>query len=194
MSDMTPISALGGVARSQGLAIAIKEAGLQGMVTLRGDFSDPAMREAAEAAAGVAAPETRKVVRSGDRALAWMAPDELLLLLPYAEADAAAAAFEAKLEGRPGMAVTVSDARALFRLTGEGAREVIAKGAPVDLSRAAFGPGDLRRSHLGQLAAAFWQVSESPEVFEVICFRSVAGYVFDWLVDSAEAETLPGVL
>ncbi len=194
MSDMTPISALAGAARAHGLAVAVEEAGLAGMVSLRGDFSDACLRAAAEAVAGVAAPETRRIVREGGRALAWMAPDELLLLLPYGEGAEAAAAFEARLEGRPGMAVDVSDARALFRLTGDGAREVIAKGAPVDLSRAAFGPGDLRRSHLGQVAAAFWQVSEGPEVFELICFRSAAGYVFEWLVESAEAETLPGVL
>ncbi|TVQ57449.1 MAG: sarcosine oxidase subunit gamma [Rhodobacteraceae bacterium] len=191
MSEMKPVSALGGAAVSAGLAVGVEEVGLRGMVTLKGDLADPAFREAVEAVAGVGTPGVRKIVFEGDRALAWMAPDELLMLCPYAAAPAAVAELSARLAGVHHLALDVSDARASFRLTGAGARAVIAKGAPVDLSRGAFGPGDLRRSHLGQVAAAFWQASDDPEVFELVCFRSVAGYVFDWLVASAAADAVP---
>ena len=194
MSDMTPISALGGAARSRGLAVSVEEAGLQGMVAIRGDLGDAAIAEAIAAVAGVAMPAGRRIARDDGRTLAWMAPDELLLLLPYDAAPAAAADLTARFGERFALAEIMSDARALFRLTGDGAREVIAKGAPVDLSRGAFGPGDLRRSHLGQAAVGFWQVSDAPEVFELICFRSVAAYVFDWLCASAAEESLPGAL
>jgi len=88
----------------------------------------------------------------------------------------------------------VSDARATFRLTGAGAREVVAKGMPADLSRRAFGAGAARRSHLGPVAAAVWVVAEAPETLELVCARSVAGHVFDWLATSAREGTLPGVL
>lgn len=191
MSEMKPVSVLGGAAVSAGLAVSVEETGLRGMVTVKGDLADSAFREAVEAVAGVGTPDVRKIVFGGGRALAWMAPDELLLLTPYAEAAAAVAALEARLAGVHHLALDVSDARAVFRLAGAGARAVIAKGAPVDLSRAAFGPGDLRRSHLGQVAAAFWQVGEDPETFEIVCFRSVAGHVFDWLIASAAEEALP---
>jgi sarcosine oxidase subunit gamma len=190
---MKPVSALGGVAAEAGLAVRVEETGLRGMVAIRGDFADATFREAVEALAGVGLPGVRKIAFAGDRALGWMAPDELLLLLPHADAPAAVADLSARLMGVHHLALDVSDARAVFRLTGEGARAVIAKGAPVDLSRGAFGAGDLRRSHLGQVAAAFWQVSDDPETFELVCFRSVAGYVLDWLVASAAADTLPSI-
>ena len=72
---------------------------------------------------------------------------------------------------------------------------MLAKGAPADLSRAAFGPGDFRRTRLGQIAAAFWQVEGAgTETFELICFRSVAAHAFYWLGAAARKGSLPGFL
>jgi sarcosine oxidase subunit gamma len=194
MSEPAAVSPLAGAVAEAGLAIRLSEAGPTGTVALRGQVADPAFRAAVEGVAGLAVPGVRKASLSGDRRLLWMSPDELMLMLPYAEAPAAVAAFDARFAGAHHLAVVVSDARALFRLEGDAAREVIAKGAPVDLSRAAFGVGDFRRTHLGQVACAFWQVAERPDVFELVCFRSVAGYVFDWLAASAAPEAMPGVL
>jgi sarcosine oxidase subunit gamma len=67
---------------------------------------------------------------------------------------------------------------------------VLAKGAPVDLAPAAFGVGDFRRTRLGQVAAAFWM--PAPDTFELMCFRSVAGYVADWLANAARPGSLAG--
>lgn len=194
MSEIAPVSALGGARAEAGLAIRIEEAGLQGMVTLRGALADDALRAAATRISGTAFPAQRRVDVNGPRRLLWMAPDEVLLVLPHDAAEPACAALARELGDRHHLCVDVSDARALFRLTGDGAREVLAKGAPVDLARGAFGVGDLRRTHLGQVAAAFWQVGEHPDVFELVCFRSVAGYVFDWLIGAAAPAGLPGHL
>jgi sarcosine oxidase subunit gamma len=194
MSEPVPASALSGAALSAGLCAELSEAGPTGMVTLRGPLGDPAFRAAVEALAGLPAPGVRKVSLGQGRRLAWMSADELLLILPYDEAPAAAEALSARLGAAHHLAAVVSDARCLMRLRGDAAREVIAKGAPVDLSRAAFGPGDFRRTHLGQVACAFWQVEAGPDLFELVCFRSVAGYVFDWLAASAQEGTAPGVL
>ena len=68
----------------------------------------------------------------------------------------------------------------MFRVSGPGAREVIAKVMPVDM--AAFGAGEIRRSRLAQVAAAIWMDGEA---VEIVCFRSVAQYVFDVLKVSA---------
>lgn len=90
------------------------------------------------------------------------------------------------------MAVNVSDARATFTLEGQGAREVLAKGAPVDISPAVFGKGEIRRSRIGQIAAAFWTLDG--ETFEVVCFRSVGAFMFDWLSNAARDGSLPEYL
>ena len=184
------ISALNG-ATFRG-AITVTEAGLQGMITLRGDLSGKALRAAVKSATGADIPDVRRITTGNKGRVAWMSPDELLLLVDYAEADAITAALGKALAGEHHMATNVSDARVLFRLNGQGAREVLAKGAPVDLSPQAFGVGDLRRTRIGQLAAAFWMVDA--ETFEVVCFRSVGGFLFDWLSVAAEEGTLPEFL
>ena len=83
------------------------------------------------------------------------------------------------------LAENVSDARALITVEGTFARDVIAKLAPVDLHPDVFQPHSFRRSHLGQAAAAFWM--RDADTIAVICFRSVADYVFDLLATSAKA-------
>ncbi len=88
------------------------------------------------------------------------------------------------LEGQHFLAADVSDARAVFTLEGPGIRDMLAKLCPADLSPDALPTGEFRRSHLGQVAAAFWLESESKAT--VVCFRSVAQYMFDLLSKAAE--------
>jgi sarcosine oxidase subunit gamma len=194
MSELQPVSALDGASAASGLAVRVEEAGLQGMILMRGDFASDAFRSAASGIAGAEFPAQRRASLIGARRLLWMAPDEALIVLPYPDVAEAQTTLADALGGTHHLIINVSDARALFRLTGDGAREVLAKGAPVDLARGVFGVGDLRRTHLGQVAAAFWQAAEDSDVFELVCFRSVAGYVFDWLVASAARGSLPGHL
>lgn len=185
-------AALGGVAADNGLSVAIEELTDRGMITLRARLDDPLVAGAL-GRAGFPAARPREA-RAGDgRQTVWMAPDEALLCLPRGDAGAGLAALRGALAGQRHLALDVTDARATFRLTGAGARETLAKGAPVDLSPAAFGQGDARRTHLGQVAAAFWMTGAEPDAFELVCFRSVAGYVFDWLLTGAATEARVGL-
>ena len=173
-------------------AVKITEAGLRGMITLRGDLSSAQLQSAVSSVVGLDVPAQRKINRGPMGGVAWMSPDELLLLVDYDKADAIAADISKALNGEHHMAVNVSDARAVFLIEGQGAREVLAKGAPVDLSPEAFGAGDLRRSRIGQLAAAFWMTED--EAFELVCFRSVGAFMFDWLSNAAREGSLPEYL
>ena len=71
----------------------------------------------------------------------------------------------------------------MLRVSGPNAREVLAKLSPVDLSPGAFGVGDLRRSRIAQVAAAYWMDAE--DSFRIVCFRSVAEYVYGVLKTAA---------
>lgn len=175
------VSALGGEVR-EGFA-TVSDVGLRGMITVRGDHGAVDLKNAVTGVAGVDFPGQRQCNVVGDRGIAWMSPDELLVMVPYQEVSAAVETMTATLGDSFAMAVDVSDARAVFRVEGKGAREVLAKLSPVDLSPEAFGAGMIRRSRLSQVPAAFWMVGE--DAFEVVCFRSVARYVFDILGDAA---------
>lgn len=174
-------SAMNG-ASFEGLA-KVQEAGLVGMITLRGDLASAKVKAAVKAATGCAVPQMRQIEGTLDGGAAWMSPDELLLLVPYSDVEARLSAALAKLDGAHALAVNVSDARAVFRVSGTGAREVMGKLAPVDFSPEAFTAGDFRRSRLAQVAGAFWL--DSADSFTIICFRSAADYVFGILSTAA---------
>lgn len=181
MSD--PISALQG--RSTAGAVTIRDGGLRGMITLRGDLSNAKLRAICKKITGQVFPDKGKISATGEAGLCWMSPDEVLVLLPYAQVTDALAQIDAALAGQHYLAENVSDARALIHVEGDFAREVMAKLTPADLHPDSFAAGDFRRSHLGQVAAAFWMVDA--DRFAVVCFRSVADYVHDLLVASAKA-------
>ncbi|MEL7280306.1 MAG: sarcosine oxidase subunit gamma family protein [Pseudomonadota bacterium] len=176
------VSALPG-AEYQGY-VNVREIGLQGMVTLRGDHATAKIKSAVKKVAGVAVPDVWHVARDGDKGVAWMSPDELMIMVPYAEAGATVAALDKALKGQHFLAVNVSDARAVFELKGANSREVMAKLCPVDMAPGAFEPGQFRRTRMAQVAAAFWMTDAG--TFRIICFRSVAEYVFGLLKDAAE--------
>lgn len=159
-----------------------------GMITLRGK------PEAATALArigdrlGVAMPEPLGVTQKGGNALLWMSPDEMLAICPASKLSGHLTALKKALKGHHALAVDVSDARVRFSVSGPHAREVLAKLVPIDMSHEGFTPGMVRRTRLGQVAAALW-LDETPDgvsAIQIVCFRSVGDYVFDALKIAAQ--------
>ena len=176
------VSALGGKAYT-GFA-TVREIGPMGTIALRVKPDVKGLKAAVKSITGTALPDPRRIAVNADpkagRATGWMSPDEYLLLLPYAEVGAALAALDEALKGQHYLAADVSDARAVFRVEGPRATEVLMKLAPVDF--AALAAGELRRSRIAQVAAAFWKYGDG---YTLVCFRSVAGYVMGCLETSA---------
>ncbi|MBL9046829.1 MAG: sarcosine oxidase subunit gamma [Tabrizicola sp.] len=173
-----PVSALKG-ASFTGFA-SIREIGPLGMISLR-HKGGAALTKAIKAAVGTKVPAQRRIEIAKDKACGWMSPDEYLLVLPYAEVDAALAALAKALAGEHHLAADVSDARAVFRVEGEKAAQVLQKLSPIDFEK--LEPGEIRRSRAAQVAAAMWQQENG---FTVVCFRSVAGYMMGLLTHSAQ--------
>lgn len=167
--------------------VTVTEAGPVGMITVRGDLGTAKVAQkvaaAIRTATGCAVPGQGAVSSAADKRVAWMSPDELLVFCAHDAAPGLAAALDKALAGTHALVAEVSDARAVFRLQGAAVREVLAKLTPADVSPAAFGPGQMRRTRLAQVAAAFHMLGET-EV-EIVAFRSVAGYVFDLLANAA---------
>ncbi len=173
-----PVSPLKG-ARFDGFA-TVREVGPFGMITLRAKPGTPGLDAAIRAACGTGVPAPRRIAFAGDRACGWMSPDEYLLILPHADLDAALDGIGRALAGQHHLAVDVSDARAVFRVEGARADQVLRKLTPADMD--ALAPDEIRRSRLAQVAAAFWARDGG---FTVVTFRSVAGYAMDLLSHSA---------
>ena len=150
-----------------------------GMITMRGSLSAKGLG----VALGESLPKKRKVVDGKGMQIAWMSPDELMVFCPKRNVADLLSAFERSLSTQHTLLSNVSDAYAVFKLKGANVREIVAKLAPVDMAPSQLGSGEMRRTRFGQIAAAFWMKGE--DELKIICFRSVAEYMYKQLCLSA---------
>lgn len=141
-----------------------------GMILIRADLDRSG--DAIAEAAGLAIPDTTRIVTDGSRSLGWMSPDELLLILPAGETGQALGDLEQALTGAHHLLADVSDLRAVFDVTGAKPEQALAKLCPVDFAQL---PKDgLRRTRAAQTAIALWRQDRG---FRVIGFRSTGDYL-----------------
>lgn len=172
-----PVSALNGQV-FDGFA-KVTEVGPLGMISLRCDLAEKAVAAVLKKL-GLALPAPRRIVQKEGRAAGWMSPDELLVIVPYADVGSTLETLRNALAKVHFLAADVSDARAVFRIEGAKADQVLTKLCPADL--AMLEPNELRRTRAAQVAAAFWAEEDG---YTLVCFRSVAGYVMGVLSLSA---------
>ena len=182
MSD-TARTALNG-ASYQGV-VRIEDAGLRGMITVRGDLASTNIKNAATGVTGVDFPGQGEAKCVGETGILWLSPDEIMVLCPWAERNAALTQIRTTLGPAHSLVADVSDARAVFTLSGpDGAlRDTLAKLTPANLSPQELPVGRLRRTRLAQIPGAFW--FRDTQTVELIVFRSVARYAFDLLSNAA---------
>jgi methylglutamate dehydrogenase subunit D len=77
-----------------------------------------------------------------------------------------------------------SDGRCIIRVSGPKAREVLAKGVPLDLDPRVFGPGDTAMTVVAYINAHFWQNDAAPS-YDFAVFRSFAASFCEWLLDAS---------
>ena len=169
--------------------IIIEQVNDRGMIDLRGDPAEPGFREAVTAVLGLDLPlHPRSSAISGDTAALWLSIDQWLIVVPHAGAEEMAARLQAAVAPFHALAVDLSDARIIFRIRGLGARELVMKGASVDLTHADDRAGTVRRFNFAELAAMVHVVNNRPETLDLYVFRSVGHYVRGFLETAARPE------
>lgn len=132
------------------------------------------------AALGLALPTRPKTSNSaGGRHALWLGPDEWLVI-DESGADLAAAAREADMLHS---AVDISHRNTAVIVSGEGAEATLSAGCPQDLSNDAFPVGACSRTLMGKIEVVVWR--RAATVYHVECWRSFAGYAFDFLNEAA---------
>jgi heterotetrameric sarcosine oxidase gamma subunit len=124
-----------------------------------------------------------KCVIAGPIAFVWAGPGQWLAMADGEEG----AAFEQRLRVALGNLASVSDqsdGRTIIRAGGARARDVLAKGVPIDLHPRAFRAGDAAVTTAVHIGVMLWQVDETP-TYELIISRSFAVFFWEWLIDAA---------
>jgi sarcosine oxidase subunit gamma len=77
-----------------------------------------------------------------------------------------------------------SSGKAVVCVRGARARDVLAKGCPIDLDVSVFGPGRAAATEIAHMGCQLWQVDEEP-TFDLMVNRSLARSFWSWLAASA---------
>ena len=166
--------------------VRLMERPFLGHVNLRGDHAEPAFLEAVASVLGLGLPLEPNTVSEGDPNLAlWLGPDEWLVLTPPGRQTEAVEALSTAL-GETFHAVNdVSGGQTVITISGEHARDVLAKGCTLDLHPRAFGPGRCAQTLVAKASVVIRQLDESPS-FDLVVHRSFADYLAQWLEDAAQ--------
>ncbi|MBM3600408.1 MAG: sarcosine oxidase subunit gamma [Alphaproteobacteria bacterium] len=165
--------------------VVMAERALVGKLVLRGDADDAGFRDAVRGALGFDLPLAANTASGAESTTAlWLGPNEWLVATAPGAETAAAVSLKVALSGRHASVTDVSDSRTVIRLSGANARDVLAKGCPIDLHPRVFGPGRVAQSLVARAGVILHQVDESP-TFDLYVVASFAGYLWDWLVDAA---------
>ncbi len=167
------------------LAVDISEVSDRGMIDLRGELSDRKFAAAAKKVLGIDLPvKPRTSTTHGDLSILWLSVDQWLVCCPRAKIQDVLGELREALTDIHSLAVDLSDARAIIRLQGNGAREILMKGAPVNLLSTEIVAGTVRRLRYGEIAAMVHIVDERPDTIDLYIFRSYAEFAWDWLVET----------
>jgi sarcosine oxidase, subunit gamma len=165
--------------------VRLQERAFLGHINLRCDPADAELTGAIERALECSLPRKPNTFQRASAGLKvlWLGPDEWLVVTPEGGEEMVAAALRrAVSEGFAGV-VELGSGQTVIEIAGPRAREVIAKGCPLDLHPRMFGPGSCAQSRLARALVTIAQVDGTP-TFELIVRRSFADYVWRFLTDA----------
>jgi len=193
VSDRTlhPVSALSGIAvpgrygRGEGEpSLVITELTGLGLATVacrKGQAA--ALSAAVRNAYGVDLPASSRVAQGAAVRFIGYGPGQWLAVSEALANEALASELAAKLQGLASVS-DQSGGRTVLRVSGNRARDVLAKGLPLDLDPRAFPLGSAATSAISHIGVQLWQADDTRS-YDIAIFRSLSESFWRWLTASA---------
>ena len=193
MSDRTlrPVSALAGIAvpghygKPEGdPGITVEERvglGLATVAARKGKAAD--LHAAVFSAYGARLPNSSRVAQGPQVSFIGYGPGQWLAVSETFANEALARELGQKLKGLASVS-DQSGGRAVLRLSGPRARDVLAKGLPIDLDPRAFPLGSAATSTISLMGVQLWQTDDTRS-YNIAIFRSVSASFWRWLTASS---------
>jgi sarcosine oxidase, subunit gamma len=160
-----------------------------GKVDVRGDPHDRAFMAAVGRVLDLLLPSEPGASAAKARIAAlWLGPDQWLVTCPAGEVSGLVGSLREALAEVHAAITDVTDGRVAFGVAGPSARDVLAKGCPLDLHPRAFPPGSCAQSLLAKASVLIHLLDDDPErgpSFDIYVARSFAHYAWMWLEDAA---------
>lgn len=193
MSDRTlhPLSALSGIAvpgrygRGEGEpSLVITELTGLGLATVacrKGQAA--ALSAAVRKAYGLDLPASSRVAQGAAVRFIGYGPGQWLAVSEALANEALASELAAQLQGLASVS-DQSGGRTVLRVSGNRARDVLAKGLPLDLDPRAFPLGSAATSAISHIGLQLWQADDTRS-YDIAIFRSLSESFWRWLTASA---------
>ena len=170
--------------------VAMGERPYRGLVNLRGPAGEVDFDKAVEGALGVALPtEPNTTAGTDELRVFWLGPDEWWVVTP-GDGPATAEKLHAALAGQTAAVTDVSESRTCIQVRGPRARDLLAKGCPLDLHARVFAAGQCAQSLCAKAMVTLHQVADDNEdgggpAYDLYVLNSFAEYLWLWLEDAA---------
>jgi sarcosine oxidase subunit gamma len=171
------------------LPARVRELPFLAQIDLRADPSDPALMARIADAVGArppTEPNTTVISTDGTRQVAWLGPDEWLVIGEPGTAPALESLLRTAIGDARGAVLDVSANRTTISVSGPRARDLLAFGCSIDLDERRFKPGMCVQTLLARANVIIVPVGPAVEpAFRVLVRPSFAAYLAAWLTDAA---------
>ena len=174
-----PFLASAPVAKGHDYGLSIQILPEPGHINLRGNADNPEFVTAVTSVLGQGLPVDANTMSIENHHVYWLGPDEWLIVTPHKNIGN----LLIRLRDRhgPNEAVTdISGGNIVLRLSGRGARDVLAKGCTLDFHPASFQISMCAQSGLAKANVLIGLVAPQP-VYEIVVRRSFSDYLLLWL-------------
>ena len=152
------------------------------LITIKTNLEDKSFSDFFYSFFKISIPSVLKFKKSKEFTICWMSYDELLIICDLKFKNKIFQKFAEYKYKNKILIFDVSDTRTIFQLKGQNFKEIISKGCPKDMSEKSFEKDSFFRSRLGNVAVAFWMLSE--DTIALMCPKSVSDFTFEWLLHS----------
>jgi sarcosine oxidase subunit gamma len=161
----------------------VRECPFRGHLNLRGDAADDQFTDCVARIVGVALPLTPNTARDSDeRTVCWLCPSEWLIVCPGNDEQRLADQLREGLRSRFASVVQIGGGQTVWCLEGDSARELLARGCPLDLHPRVFTIGQCAQTHVAKAPVLLRPIVGA---IELVVRRSFADYLWQWLKAAA---------
>ena len=168
----------------QSNAFRLRERPFLELVNVRGDVRDAAFMSAAQGVLGASLPVKPNTIAQGSECdILWLGPDEWLVRSVEPRVPVLEGKLGAAFAGLFAAAVDVGSGYTVLEISGTHARDVLARGCPLDLHPSVLARGQCAQSHY--FKASIVLVPLGSDTFEIVVRRSFADYFCRIMLDAA---------
>jgi sarcosine oxidase subunit gamma len=142
-----------------------------------------ALQDRVREAYGVDLPQGSRVVEGREVSFVGYGPGQWLAISEALANEALARDLAERLKGLASIS-DQSSGRTVIRISGPRAREVLAKGLPIDLDPRAFPLGSAATSTISLMGVQLWQADDTRS-YDIAVFRSLSESFWRWLTAAA---------